>query len=253
MLAGCALAQGPSGTQGEAGPGTSGINPRTYTVSTLPAMSSVGRMVIVTDGVSSNDCSTGGGSQNSWCRWNGLIWTSAGGVGLAPSFNTLSIGSTGTVGALSLFATDGVTYDQFCYGCANGIALPLGNTVGTFNMAASGTYYIGWPGAFMSGTAATHRVYIPRSGTLQSTYGLCIASNTPSSANHSLYIRQNNTSDTTITTSFNWNGTALASWSATGLGITVSAGDYIELKIVTNSSWTTPTTNPTCEGTVFVQ
>lgn len=104
------------------------------------------------------------------------------------------------------------------------------------------TYYFG--SNFVGGLNTTvniSKIYIPVAGTIDVCYIYCSVTGTfGSSETSTVYIRLNNTTDTTVTTSLRANvATNVASNS--GLNIAVVAGDYIEIK------WVTPTwaTNPT--------
>lgn len=67
------------------------------TVSQLPAASSGNNnyVYLVTDGISSSDCSTGGGSTQVWCASNGTSWNSLGGGGGGGS-TTIQVNGTST-------------------------------------------------------------------------------------------------------------------------------------------------------------
>lgn len=52
----------------------------TYTVATLPAAATVGRLAVVTDSGGAN-CTSGGGSTRVWCRDTGSAWELIGGAG----------------------------------------------------------------------------------------------------------------------------------------------------------------------------
>jgi len=94
-----------------------------------------------------------------------------------------------------------------------------------------------------SGNANT-RLYVPLAGTINNVYGAVTVGGTlGSSETVSVNIRKNNTTDTLVTSSLTFD-TANNTFSATGLGISVSAGDYVEIK-VTTPAWVT---NPTVVG-----
>lgn len=111
-----------------------------------------------------------------------------------------------------------------------------------FNPADGGVYYVGaYPARAADTTAAVKRVYIPVAGTLDIAYVEFWNSGTLGTTETStIAVRLNNTTDTTISSSVK-NDAATTVFSNTSLGITVAAGDYVELK------WTCPTwsTNPT--------
>lgn len=50
-----------------------------YTVSSLPAAGTAGRIAIVTDGTTGGDCTIGGGAAFVWCRDSGILWNNVGG------------------------------------------------------------------------------------------------------------------------------------------------------------------------------
>jgi hypothetical protein len=113
----------------------------------------------------------------------------------------------------------------------------------TDSPADATTYYFGaWAAAAASTNAAAQRVYVPKTGTLKAVYGyVYVGGASGTGESNSLYLRKNNTTDTTITTSLATNGAVENPFNATGLSTAVTAGDYLEMK------WTTPTwaTNPT--------
>ena len=121
-----------------------------------------------------------------------------------------------------------------------GYALNVRTTAG--NPADSSTYYPPHGGSPINATAtlAAAKIFLPVAGTINTVYGAFFMSGaSPSNENSTLYIRKNNTTDTTITSTFKIQN-ATNTFSSTNLGISVSAGDYVTLK------WTTPawTTNP---------
>lgn len=183
-------------------------------------------------------------------------------AGIGSFSSSLAIGSTGTAGCLYLAGTDGVTESSLCATAAGtaltgtglGYWLASGNNAATLTMAQNTTYYMGWPGSAVTTTAAVHRVYVPVAGTVKAAYGICIASNTPTTGNATLSLRLNNSTDTTITSTFAWNGSgATATWSNSALSVAVAAGDYLEIKWATPTTWATPATNPTCQGSLYVE
>ena len=119
---------------------------------------------------------------------------------------------------------------------------PLVLIAGSFNdnPTDATTYYFGtWPNATMTTAAATRRIYMPRDGTITKVdlYATC---STGSNETSTIYVRKNNTTDTTVSSTVVMNANPYHSL-VTGLSASVSAGDYVEMK------WVTPTwgTNPT--------
>lgn len=101
-----------------------------------------------------------------------------------------------------------------------------------------------------STTAGNHRVYIPKAGIIRSARIWCHAATAGTNESWTIAIRLNNTTDTTVE--------ALASnasyrvWSNNALGITVAAGDYIEIKS-TNPTWATNPANVRFGGEIFIE
>lgn len=110
----------------------------------------------------------------------------------------------------------------------------------SFNPADGTTYYWGSMPWEVPGTGSnTRRLYAMRAGTITSVdlYVYCTAG---SSETSTIYLRKNNTTDTTLSSTVNLSA-AVYHELVTGLSIAAAAGDYFEFK------WTGPTwaTNPT--------
>ena len=112
----------------------------------------------------------------------------------------------------------------------------------SFNPSDATTYYFGAFGDLApSTTAASQRIYIPRAGFL--TYAslfINVAGTLGTNETSTVSVRLNNTTDTTLSSAVTCDAVA-QEFHVTDLGITVAQGDYVELK------WITPTwaTNPT--------
>jgi len=111
------------------------------------------------------------------------------------------------------------------------------------NPADATTYYYGSLYSLtQQTTAGINRVYVPVAGTIIACAGMMTIGGTPGSSETStLSLRLNDTTDTTITTTFTADNLR-SLFSNTALSIAVAALDYLELK------WVTPTwitTNPT--------
>lgn len=111
------------------------------------------------------------------------------------------------------------------------------------NPADATTYYMGLQiyNIAPPTTADTRRFFIRKSCTIVAADVLIAISGSPGSSEAStMYVRVNNTTDTTISSAITHDA-VYQSFNNTALNISISAGDYIELK------WTTPTwvTNPT--------
>lgn len=73
-----------------------------FTVSTLPAAGTLGRVAVVTDGTTKTDCTSGGGSTVVWCIDSGSVWTSA-----SISAGSGTVNNCGTAHAIANYATTG--------------------------------------------------------------------------------------------------------------------------------------------------
>lgn len=109
-----------------------------------------------------------------------------------------------------------------------------------FNPVDALTYYFGNNPKAPSNTAATNKVYIRIAAFIKMVEIYCFASTAGTNENISLNIRKNNTTDTLIqTVGVN---TTERIFSNTGLNISMSAGDYFEIKMVCPTWATNPAT-----------
>ena len=115
----------------------------------------------------------------------------------------------------------------------------------SFSPVDATTYYFGSFIVAPGTTADTKRVYVPKAGTVTRAH-IRVHNNggtQGSNETSTMSFRLNNTTDTSLTTSFDVNDASGASsfFNVTGLSVAVIAGDYFEIK------WVTPTwsTNPT--------
>jgi hypothetical protein len=169
------------------------------------------------------------GNTNNFINFSGINITIT-----SAATNTL-VFSAGTGGSGS-----GLTEDYYSI---------LVNQGGT-NFADSTTYYIGLGGYLASTVANTRNVYIPFTSTLTNVLITAGASNAASTQDTTVYFRLNNTTDTLLSSTVKFsggnaqaNGTIL-SYSISGLSVSVTAGNFFEIKLVT-PVWTT---NPTAGG-----
>jgi hypothetical protein len=130
------------------------------------------------------------------------------------------------------------------------LVLPAG--FASSNPADATTYYFGsFPHLALTATQGTNRIYIPRAGKITKVYVWFVINSVLGSAETStLYIRLNTATDTTISSSLNMSGPAL--YSNTALGITVAAGDFVEMKWVT-PTWATNPQGVICAGWIYVE
>lgn len=123
------------------------------------------------------------------------------------------------------------------------------------NPAASTTYYYGGRyGTVIQTTGTFARMFFPVAGTITAiTSGLTWVT-AGGSANQSLYIRINNTTDYTISTTYDIaSGAAnITNFGTVALSIAVAAGDYFEIKWVT-PAWAVPATSTIWMHTLFIK
>jgi hypothetical protein len=134
-------------------------------------------------------------------------------------------------------------------------SLATGYTLSVFatNYASPGdaeTRYFGAISAAPTATADESRVYIPKTGTITRANILGQAGTAGSNEAWTLYIRLNNTTDTSIEAVSA--ATALRLWDNSALSIAVTAGDYIEIKSVT-PTWASNAVNVRFAGTIFIE
>ncbi len=130
-----------------------------------------------------------------------------------------------------------------------GYVLPVFTTNIT-SVADLATLYFG-NYAFTAQTSPdTCRIYIPKTGTIKVAEINVFSTTVGSNENVSLYIRLNNTTDTLIQT--RGMGAANALFSNTGLNISVSAGDYIEIKMVC-PTWATNPAAFRFGGSIYIE
>ena len=117
-----------------------------------------------------------------------------------------------------------------------GYALSVSCTIGS--PADSTSYYFGAIyGQFINGTAGRNKAYVPKSGTITAAQ-IFINGTACSAEDVSVYVRVNNTTDYLIQTQAVGAQTVFANVALSGA---VSAGDYIEIKIVCPAWATNPT------------
>ena len=169
------------------------------------------------------------GSNNSNLNFSGINLTIT-----SAATNTL-VFSAGTGGGGS-----GLTEDYYTI---------LVNHAGT-SFADSTTYYIGLGGYAASTIANIRNVFVPFTSTLTNVFITAGATNAASTQDTTVYFRLNNTTDTLLSSTVKFsggnaqaNGTILP-YSISGLSVSVTAGDFFEIKLVT-PVWTT---NPTAGG-----
>ena len=114
---------------------------------------------------------------------------------------------------------------------------------GTSNPLKSNTYYLGFNQFVVSPSVSngSSRIYVPSNCTINSMYGEFVVSGTlASTENCTINIRKNDTTNTAVTTTLQLNA-ASGTFNGTSLGISLSAGDFIDVTLVTPAWVTVPT------------
>lgn len=125
---------------------------------------------------------------------------------------------------------------------SSGIYSPIDNT----------TYYIGMTAAAPNTTEGLGRVYIPKTGIIKRCY-ISIANGVPGTSETStLKMRLNNTTDTLLSDAV-VNDEANKLISSTTLSISVTQGDFIELKWVTPLNWVGNPTAVIIGGVMYIE
>jgi hypothetical protein len=130
-----------------------------------------------------------------------------------------------------------------------GYALNVGCLNSSF---AANTQYWWGPLSITNTTAGGtfRRIYIPYSGTIKAAYLYARCGNTTSNQNWTISIVVNNSGTTTLATVGNTLQDKV--FSNTGLNISVSQGDYIELN-TTTPAWTSTAGTTYMSGTIYIQ
>jgi len=133
----------------------------------------------------------------------------------------------------NLFKSDGTNWTSAARPAATGIGFTMqlvsqgGSTITTAN-----TWYIVPGNAFQTANAgAATRYYLPKNATLKAIYGQSTYTN-GTSGNTTLYVRINNTTNVNITTTLTFTSTP-SNFNVTGLSTSLTAGDFIEVKMDT--------------------
>lgn len=163
----------------------------------------------------------------------------SGGSSALPAWSTATYPATaGTSG--NVLTSDGTNWSSSApttstkFSVCVSSGTPVSPTDGT-------TYFVGYNQVASANGYSVCVLVMPVAGTINKCYVRFVVNGTLASTETStIYLRKNNTTDTTITTSVNLSS-ATPSYSNTSMGISVSAGDFISVK------WVAPTwaTNPT--------
>lgn len=164
----------------------------------------------------------------------------------SPSFTTPVLGTptSGTLTNCTGLPTSGVTGYQ-------GYALQVTGATVSLTPADATTYYFGGSAInSFNTTDGARRMYIPKSGTIKVIY-VTFTQAGGSSETSTISLRVNSTTDTQISNSVT-NTAGVTVFNNSSMNVSVSAGDFIELK------WVTPTwvTNPTVtlmSATIYIE
>ena len=115
------------------------------------------------------------------------------------------------------------------------------------------TYYIGTQvGVTPTTTQGLRRIYIPKAGTIKAVQIATFVSGTLGTAEAATWsIRLNNSGDTQISNAVLYTAT-VQTFSNSALSIAVVAGDYIEIKILT-PTWVTNPTSVVHSVTIYIE
>lgn len=174
--------------------------------------------------------------------------------------------STIADGELLIGKTSGSTFEKATLSGSSGITVTNGGgsitlsgfgyseqfNFGQFNPNDATTYYGGGQVQSSGTTAGVSRVYIPKSGTIKSCYIVFDNSGTLSSNEIStISIRVDNATDFTVS-SVVTNDARPTVFSNTSMSVPVTAGQYVEIKWVT-PTWTTNPTSVRISGTLYIE
>jgi hypothetical protein len=194
--------------------------------------------------------------------------TVAGGGTGDTSFTAYSVicGGTTTTGVLqnvsgvgsstNVLTSNGTSALPTWQAVSGGTGYALSIQTGTGNPLDGSTLFLITQGGINLDVSATDkessRFFIPVSGTINKCYGAVTVEGVLGTTESStLNLRLNNTTDTVVTSSLQMN-LASNTFSATTLGISVTAGDYIQAKLVC-ATWATNPTTVSCSLTFFVE
>lgn len=123
----------------------------------------------------------------------------------------------------------------------------------SFNPADATTYVMGInAGAAVPGSAGTRRIYIPRTGSITTVYVSFYNNAVTLGTSETSTISVNKNSGTVSTISALVNNAATQFLNTTGLNISVTATDYVELQWVT-PTWVTNPTNLVISGYFYIE
>jgi len=180
----------------------------------------------------------GGGTGNTTFTAYSVI--TAGTTSTGPFQNVSGLGSSGqrltSNGAAAL-----PTWQAASGGAASSYT---SQSAGTASPADGITYYIATSTTITTFTASNNssRFYVTSAGTINKMYGnLNVAGTLGTTENATLALRLNNTSNTNVTTTLQFNAVN-TTFNNTTLGLSVTAGDFIEVILISPTWATNPTT-----------
>jgi hypothetical protein len=174
----------------------------------------------------------------------------------SPTFTGTPTLPTGTIATTqaALDSSTKVATTAFVMGEKRGYTLQCG--AATLSPLDASTYYFG--GAhnltLAAGTEGLSRIYIPKAGTVKAVYLYFTRTGTQGSSEQStVSFRLNATTDTTIVSTLQTdNASGFNAYSNAAMSVAVVAGDFFELKWVT-PTWTTNPTTVRLMATVYIE
>lgn len=158
-------------------------------------------------------------------------------------------GSTDVAARLSLIestlsdkldSADAMGYTLYRQG--NSQVNPLDNT----------TYYLDNYGGLTTSQSVRTQIIVPKTGVVTAVYmRIAVEGVLGTAENVNIYLRKNNAGDTLLANDSKWTG-AMVTVAATGLTLSVSAGDYLEFKIVC-PAWVTNPTKVVPAGVIYIE
>lgn len=191
------------------------------------------------------------------------------GVATATSINKVAVTAPTTSATLTLadgstLETSGANSLTLTTTGATNVTLPTSGTLSTtgytlqlsmgqFSPNDATSYFGGaFPALASNTTAGLWRVYIPKDGTIKACYIMGQVRGTlGSNEGTSFYIRVNNTTDATVTTTAYLSATTFTASNA-AMSQAVTAGQFIEIKL-TGPTWATNPTNVNVFAVVYIE
>jgi len=172
--------------------------------------------------------------------------------GTTSTGNFQSIAGVGTSG--QVLTSNGASLLPTFQAVSGGTGYVLYTVCTSANPADGQTYFLALGNAITTNTTSgdlSGLMYVPKTGTITACVGnFNVAGTLGSAENATLNIRLNNTTDTAVTSTLKFNAIE-NNISNTALSIAVTAGDYLEFKLVC-PTWATNPTTVRCSLTIYI-